>query len=150
MLDVRHCTLAEITGAPNLPEVLAEYALESSLPELGPASAQFDTYHKLDANGVLYPIGAFEGDRLVGFILIIVAELPHYGVRAATAESFFVPLADRKKGVGLRLLKLAEDLAASQGAYALLLSAPVGGVLERVLPGRQYRHSNNVFVKALA
>lgn len=146
---VRPCTVAELEAAPNLAELLAEYARESSLPELGAACAQVDTYRKLEASGFFHPIGAFEDGRLVGFILPIVITLPHYGVLAATIESFFVPQADRKKGIGLRLLRAAEHLAKELGAKALLVSAPAQGALSRVLPAKGYRHSNDVYVMAL-
>lgn len=150
-MEIRPCTVAELAAAPNLAELLAEYARESSLPELGPTSAQIETYRKLEATGMFHPIGAFEGDELCGFILPIVVVLPHYGVLAATVESFFVPYSLRPTGIGLRLLALAEAKARELGAKALLLSAPVAGALDAVLERmRPYRHSNNVWVRALA
>lgn len=150
-MQITRTTVAELEAAPNLIEVLAEYARESSLPELGPACPQIETYRALEAAGVFHPIAAFDEGRLVGFIMPIVVALPHYGVVAATVESFFVPATERKKGIGLRLLTEAEHLAKSLGAKALLLSAPVGSVLSDVLAGsKRYRHSNNAFIKALA
>jgi GNAT superfamily N-acetyltransferase len=150
VLNIRRCTIAELEAAPNFGELLDEYAAESSLAELGAPRPQLETYRSLEAAGAFHPIGAFDGDRLAGFILPIVVVLPHYGVLTATAESFFVPRADRKTGAGDRLRVAAEDLARDLGAKALLLSAPVGGVLAQALPGKGYRHSNDVFVKALA
>ena len=120
------------------------------MKELGPARAQVEIYRALEASGLFHPIAAFEGDRLLGFILPIVVVLPHYGVVAATIESFFVPKAVRKQGIGLRLLAMAEALARELGAKALLLSAPVTGSMGRVLAAKGFRHSNDVFVKALA
>lgn len=151
MVEIRTCTVAEIEAAPNIAEVLAEYARDSSLPELGQGQAQFDAYRALEASGMFHPIGAFDSRRIVGFILPIVVKLPHYGVVAATVESFFVPLACRSKGLGLKLLAFAEDLARRLGAKALLISAPIGSRLAQVLARRKrYRHSNNTFVVALA
>jgi GNAT superfamily N-acetyltransferase len=149
--EIRRCTIAELEAAPNLVAVLREYASESGMPELGEPSAQVDTYRKLEAAGVFHPVGAFDGDRLVGFILPIVVVLPHYGVLAATIESYFVLQAERQKGIGLRLLAFAEDLARGLGAKALLLSAPVEGALAHAMRRhKQYRRSNDVFVRALA
>lgn len=151
MIDIRPCAIAEIASAPNLGDLLAEYARESSLPELGSTQPQIATYHALESAGVLHPIGAFEGDRLVGFILPLVTVLPHYGVFAGVVESFFVPRAERKRGIGLRLLHKAESLARDLGAKALLLSAPTGGDLAKGMGSwKSYRRSNDVFVKALA
>lgn len=151
MIDIRRCTVDELEATPNFQDVLDEYALESSLPELGPAQAQLDTYRRLEASGMFHPIGAFEDGRLIGLILPLVVNLPHYGVVAATVESFFVPAADRPKGVGMFLLHKAEALAKELGAKALILSAPTGSVLARVMYHcRDYRLSNEVFIKALA
>ena len=150
MTIIRRCTVAELEAAPNLAEVLAAYEVESRMKELGPATPQIATYRALEASGMFHPIGAFDGDRLLGFILPIVVVLPHYGVVAATVESFFVLVPERKRGIGLQLLKFAETTARELGAKALLLSAPVSGALTRVLAAKAYRHSNDVYVKALA
>lgn len=150
MIDVRRCTVAELEAAPNLYEVLAEYAHESGMPELGEPNPQFETYRLLEAGGCFHPIAAFEGEMLVGFILPIVVKLPHYGVVAATVESFFVPAADRHKGLGLFLLHKAEEVARELGAKALLLSAPTDSALARTMRLlKGYRHSNEAFVRAL-
>lgn len=150
MIDVRRCTVAELEAAPNLAAVLAEYAAESSLPELGEPSPQIETYRALEASQMFWPIAAFDGEMLVGFILPIVVKLPHYGVLAATVESFFVPVAHRKQGVGIFLLHKAEEVARELGAKALLLSAPVGGALAEMMhKSKSYRHSNDAFIKAL-
>lgn len=148
MIFIRHCTVAEIEAAP---ELLAEYARESAMPELGQPAPRFPLYHNLQETGILHPIGGFDGNTLVGFILPVVAVVPHYGVLAVTVESFFVTQAARCKGLGLSLLQHAESTGRSMGAKALLLSAPTQSDLERVLEGRRsYRHSNSTYVKRLA
>lgn len=150
-MEVRRCTIAELAAMPNLEAVLAEYAAEAALAELGPPCVQVETYRALEATGLFHPIGAFENGQLAGFILPIVIVLPHYGAMAATVESFFVLKAERHKGVGARLLVEAERLARELGAKALLISAPIEGILARVLDLRsKYRASNTVFVRALA
>lgn len=151
MVDVRRCSIADWEAAPNWHALLAAYAAEAATPELGPISPQMDMYRAGEAAGMLHPVGAFDGDLLVGFILSAVIVLPHYGVLAATVESFFVAPADRKRGVGLSLLGHAEGVARELGAKALLLSAPAGGVLSRVMCAhRAYRHNSETFVRALA
>jgi GNAT superfamily N-acetyltransferase len=147
---IRRCTVAELESAPNLSEVLEAYERESAMQELGKATPQIHVYRAMEAAGLFHPIGAFDDRRLLGFILPIVVVLPHYGVVAATVESFFVLGAERKRGIGLLLLAHAERVARDLGAKALLLSAPVGSALAMVMPKKQYRHSNQVFVKALA
>lgn len=151
MVDVRRCTIADLAAAPNIDAVLAAYAAEGALPEIGAPNPQVETYYAMEKANVLHAIGAFDGDRLLGFILPIVIALPHYGVVTATVESFFVAEAERKHGIGLRLLRAAEDLVRLLGAKAMLVSAPVDGALAHGLHfSKAYRHSNEVFVRALA
>jgi len=151
VVQIRRCTIAELEAAPNLAEVLAEYAAECAIPEIGPAHAQVDTYRKLEAAGVFHPVGAFDADgRIAALALPIVVVLPHYGVVCATVESFFVPQAERNRGIGLRLQSFVENLARDLGAKALLFSAPVGGAFADLLTRqKRYRNSGQTFVTAL-
>ena len=145
--EIRPCTVSEIEERPDL---LDEYALESSIPEIGIPDAQFATYHALEAAQVLHPIASFEDGVMTGFIVPLIVPLPHYGLVTATVESFFVSQSYRDTGVGMRLLSNAEKISRERGAKALLLSAPAGGRLAQVLSRRRsYRRSSEVFVRAL-
>lgn len=149
-IEIRRCKVSDIEAAPNLEALLAEYGAESSLPEIGPAAAQFPMYRHLETAGMLHAIGAFQGDELVGFVCVLVSVLPHYGRTVATSESLFVTAPARSTGAGMRLLRNAEDVAREHGASAFLLSAPVDSQLEKVMRGtHSYRPSNSVFVKEL-
>lgn len=148
---IRLCKVSDIENDAALPALLAGYARESSIPELGHGKAQFETYSALEQAGMLRVLGAYQGDALIGFIAILVSELPHYGCLVATTESFFVSPSARKGGVGRALLANAEALAASVGAKGMLVSAPTGGRLELVMQrSSAYRQTNSVFFKALA
>lgn len=147
---IRRCTVAELEQAPNIGALLAEYGAESSIAELGPSTAQFDAYRNLEAAGAAHPFGAFQGDDLVGILILLVAVLPHYGARVASTESFFVTRRARKSGAGLRLLHAAEHRAHELGASGIFVSAPVESTLERVLPVVGYRETNRVFFRELA
>lgn len=145
----RPCTVGEVEQAGALQELLAAYGDESSIAEFGTVSACFDTYRAMEAAGALHIIGAFAPD-LVGLASLLVYGLPHYaGRRICTMESFFVAPAARRGGTGLKLLRAAEDRALELGATALMVSAPVGGRLARVLPRTGYRETNRVFLRGL-
>ena len=147
---IRLCKVADIEQAFETADLLTAYARESAIPELGQGSAQFATYYALEQAGMLRVLGAYLGDKLVGFIAILVSELPHYGCLVATTESFFVSPSARKGGVGMMLLANAEALAESVGAKGMLVSAPTGGRLERVMSrSSTYQQTNSVFFKAL-
>lgn len=151
MVELRACTVSDVASAPGFADALEEYALECHLPEIGQARAQLDTYLAIEKSGVFHLIGAFDGPTVVGFAAVLAVSLPHYGVLAAIAESLFVVKAYRLDGVGWRLLNEVRQLARRLEAKTLLLTAPVGGALDRLLhltPGA--RHSNNVYVELLA
>lgn len=149
-MDIRLCTPREIFSAPNVSALWEEYARESAAPELGEHDPQVDMYEAMWAAGALYALGAFDDEQLVGVIVLLVSSVPHFGKRIATTESFFVRRAARSRGLGLRLLRAAEVLAADQGAQAFYVSSPAGGALEQVLPRAGYRHANALFVRRLA
>jgi GNAT superfamily N-acetyltransferase len=150
LVTTRPCTVAEVQKAPNIAALLEEYGAESSIGGIGPQSAQFETYAQWEAIGILRMLGAFRQDELVGLVIVLCSVLPHYGKKVATTESFFVTQSARKSGVGLRLLREAERVARDWGAVGFLVSAPVGGQLEKVLPCAGYVNTNHVFFKGLA
>lgn len=149
-ISVKLTTVAEIESAPNLADLLAEYARESAVDGLGDASPQFAMYHAMEAAGVTYLFGAYRGDMLIGFLIMIVSTLPHFGQVAASTESFFVASAERKTGAGLNLLRHAMAHAEHMGARGFFVSAPVQGRLETLLPAIGFRETNRVFFRSFA
>tara|TARA_R110000868_G_scaffold411755_1_gene708906 strand:- start:23687 stop:24139 length:453 start_codon:yes stop_codon:yes gene_type:complete len=150
MIDIRPCTVNEIEQSPNFDDVIAEYGAESAMPEIGTPKPRMDMYRDIEAAGMLHAVAAFDGLSLVGFMVPIVVTLPHYGVMAATVESFFVAKDRRKNGVGLKMLAFTERHVKERGAKVLLLSAPVASVLDQVMSlSKRYRNSNKVYVVAL-
>ena len=149
-LSIRPVTFAEIESAPNLPELLAEYAHECGMSEIGTPCMQAELYRSFETAGAMHVVGAYVGINLAGFASVLVHPVPHYGLKAAVTESLFVAKQYRQSGAGLLLIEAAETLAKSLGAVALMISAPAGGQLAKVMPRIGYRHSNQVFIRALS
>jgi len=145
-ISIRPCTVAEIERAPYL---IAEYGAESTISGIGPQCPQFETYSKLEAAEIIHITGAFCGDELVGFVIVLASVLPHYGKLIATTESLFLAKAYRKGDAGIKLVHAAEDRALAVGAIGILISAPAGSQLEKILPHIGYAHSNTVFFRKL-
>lgn len=146
---IRPCTVAEIEQAPRLDALLAAYGEESHIPELGEPEPCFATYRAMEAAGAVQIIGAFAPD-LVGVVILLVYGLPHYaGRKVGTLESFFVLPEARQSGAGMKLLHAAEARAAELGANGLLVSAPLDGRLDAILPRSGYRASNRIYVRSL-
>jgi hypothetical protein len=128
----------------------AEYAEECSLPELGAVEPQRDLYAAMEDSGGLQCFGVYHRLELVGFISLLIYVLPHYGKKIATTESIFLARAHRRGISGMDMLGFIEAYAKGQGCEAILYTAPVRSRFSALLYIRkEYRHTNNVFVKAL-
>jgi GNAT superfamily N-acetyltransferase len=148
-IEVCGSTLAELMGDPDILALLAEYEAEAKSPELPAAQPQWEQYAALERAGALDVIAAYEGARLIGFVAVLRASLPHYGGGVCVVESIFVTAERRRTGAGRALIRAAEAVAAHYGT-SLLVTAPAGSALEVILPRLGYRHSNTVFVRAVA
>lgn len=144
---IRKCTISEMESASNIAELLDEYAGESAITGLPHPSVRVETYKYLETVNAIYAIGAFIDELLIGFLVVLSPILPHYSVKVAVGESFFVSKSYRKTGAGLKLLNAAEHYAKDIGACGLLVSAPIGGNLAEVLPHVGYTETNRVFFR---
>lgn len=149
-VTIRPATVAEVFAAPNVDELLAEYARESSVAGLPSAVPNRDLYAGLEATGFMHVIGAFDGELLAGFLVLVVTINPHYSQILAVSESYFVASEYRKSGAGLQLLAVAENLAKQKGAVGMFVSAPVESRLARVMPGVGYRETTRAFFRGFA
>jgi len=141
----------DLHEAPNFNDLLEEYIDESANPLLPSPKYQVDTYYALESAGVLHCLASYTQDSVLsGFLTLIVTPMPHYGAIIAASESYFVGGAYRQSGAGLKLLDAAEDLAKELGAAGVLVSAPVGGKLEEVLPRAGYAHTNQLFFRGVS
>lgn len=150
MINVHEVEFIALESDPAFAPMLALYAAESALLEMPPTNPQFDYYKQMEAAELLFSFGAYREGELIGFLLMTVAFIPHYGERIAGTESFYVLPEHRKSGAGLRLLKRAEASAKFIGARGFYVSAPAGGKLDRVMtamPG--YREASRVYFRGL-
>ena len=146
-LSIQPATVAEIEAADTFGELLAEYGAESAIEGLPAPAAKMEVYRALEAAGALHAISATKDGALIGFITIVAPVLPHYSTIVAVSESFFVAKSQRKTGAGMRLLRAAENKARALGSSGLLVSAPFGGDLFKVLPRVGYREASRAFFK---
>lgn len=147
-LEVEPCKLVDIEVSAELPGLLAEYGEESATDELGPVAPQIPAYRAMEAAGVFRAFSARLDGRLIGFLFLLTPVLPHFGRTVGVCESYFVASAHRKTGAGTLLRRAAETAGLAAGAAGIMFSAPIGGVLERVLPCVGYRDTARIFFKA--
>ena len=150
MLEIRHCAVEEFFAHPDSSVVLAEYAAESGVDGLPPPHPHKPTYLMLEQAGSLRVIAAHQGERMVGFITLLIYLNPHYSALIGVSESFFVRPEYRKTGAGMRLLRYTEAAAGEAGAVGLLMSAPKDSRLADVLDALDdYREAHRIFFRPL-
>jgi hypothetical protein len=149
-MHIAPITLADFSAHPDAAGLLAAYALECANEDLPPYNPSREVYDPLEQAGVLHTLAAFEGDNLIGFLVLLVSLNPHYSVLLAVTESWFVAPEHRATGAGLELYRGARGMARGLGAKALYVSAPMGGQLAGVMAGLGARETNRVFCEVLA
>jgi len=142
---ITHCTFADLESDPAFYALVDGYTRECAIPEFTPGEVQVDTYNLMEQAGALHTFAVRTGNTLVGFLLILLHKLPHFGVRTAVVESIYVD-PEHRGGVGLSVVTAAKNFAAEQGVRGLLMSAPVGSQLSQLLPHLDFRHTNETFM----
>jgi GNAT superfamily N-acetyltransferase len=139
----------ELEQNPDFKAVMAEYSDEAAMDELGPVNPQFDMYRAMENAGTAELIVAMLDGVLVGFAVVLVTVVPHYGKVIATMESLFSMQHVRRLGTGVMLMRASERFAHERGSAGLFVSARVGSSLETVASVMCYRKTNSVYFKAM-
>ena len=122
----RRITCREAWGSREWPKIEAEYAKDVQYPDLKP-DPDWDQYERLEAAGVLRPVGLFDGERLIGFANYMLYSLPHFaGKKLASSESLWVDLDYRHTGAGRKLIQALFDFAKEDGVFGIYLGAKIG------------------------
>ena len=113
-VTIRRATSKDLT---NLVTTGKEFFDSTSMPSEG---IQWSAQDALQMGAYLLNQGivqvAYDGDELVGFILMIVGPIPFTkSAMAATELAFYVRPAYRDEGVGRKLLRQAENVAKQLG-----------------------------------
>lgn len=145
---IKKCTVPDLIAESNFQEILDSYADELALEGLPHPKAKIEMYKQLEALGKLHPIAAYFDGILIGFVNVLMAENPHYGLCIAVTESFFVLKEYRKSGAGTLLRREAEIDAENSGSPGIFISAPTGGRLALLLgASKDYIDTNRTFFK---
>jgi len=109
-----------------------------------------ETYLKLQANGSLLALGAFNDDELVGYSINIIVRNLHYAdVMMCQSDVIFVRDDKRQGSTGLRLIRETERLARARGADVMLWHAKPKTNLADVLQRLEYGIQDIVYMRAL-
>lgn len=149
-MHVQSVAVAELAAHPDAQGLIAAYAQECANEGLPRYCPHRDLYVVLEQAGGLHTLVALVGERMVGFLTLLVSMNPHYSVLLAVTESWFVAPEHRASGAGLALYRRAKEVARERGARAFYVSAPKGGQLAEVMAGLGATETNRVFCEVLA
>lgn len=147
---IRELPFAKLEAEYGFAALVEEYYTEAGNPGLPRPKYDSAQYRKLCQLGLMHTFAAMSDGVLLGFMMLIVTELPKYSLPMTQVETIFVGKAYRMSGAGVRLLKQAETLAAARGCPGLLVSTPAEGALADVLPRLGYVESNRIYFRQVA
>lgn len=149
MIDVRRCPVIDIIENENLPVIQQEFSDEVAT-YIKPASPEkLRGYIDMERAGVMQSIGAFCGEKLIGFVAVLAAKVPRCDAPMAVADGLYVARAYRRTGAGVKLIREAEKYARDIGSPCLAFGTPKDGPLATILPRFGYDLTNIMFTKAV-
>lgn len=125
-----------------------ELATNKKLMVLDPAVR---IYERIEAAGNLFVLMAYDGDKLIGYSVNILATNLHYaGLLMAQNDVLFIAKDYRAGRTGIRLMDETERVAAKRGARMMLWHAKEGTNLDKLLPRRGCLVQDILYSKELA
>ena len=132
--EIRLCTYDEfcVIADPLFEEHYEEIARNKQIMKLKP---NYHLYEALNSTGWLFIYVAMQDDVCIGYSMNIMMHHLHYAdLRIAQNDILFVKKEFRGGRLGLRLLKVTEDHARSEGCKLMLWHAKENTALAKLLP----------------
>jgi GNAT superfamily N-acetyltransferase len=86
-----------------------------------------DTYTTMLDEGLMLPLAAFDGDKPIGYLNILVSTYSHdYSKLLAVADSFYIRPEYRRLGIMQELVAYAEKECKAVGIYSISLTVMAG------------------------
>ena len=136
--EIRLCTYDEfcVIADPLFEEHYEEIARNKQVMKLKP---NYQLYEALNSTGWLFIYVAMRDDVCIGYSMNIMMHHLHYAdLRIAQNDILFVKKEFRGGRLGLRLLKVTEDHARSEGCKLMLWHAKENTALAELLPKLKY------------
>lgn len=117
-----------VFARPEFDRLCRQYTEESGVKLWGDSKVCIEDYRDTKV------LAVFNGEAMVGFAFLRRMTHPHYvGKIMSILDAVYIEPSARKGRVGVRLIAEAKELAASFGAGTMLMSAPFGSRLARLL-----------------
>lgn len=149
--EIRQSSLSELREEAGL--LLVEHHCEVVKDrELMRLKPDWDRYQYLEDSDMLLILTAWASEEIIGYCVCIMTSHLHYAdLQVCTCDALFVhEEARRSRGVGLRLMEVAEEIAHENGCEAVFWAAPVGSRMNQILDGLNgYQKREVVYQKRL-
>lgn len=109
-----------------------------------------DLVRLLQDRGVMFVLGAFDGDQLIGYSSAVLG--PHVfnpDIISCESNALFVLPAWRKTSIGARLIVATEQTGAARGANRMLWHTRAGTPLAATLQRRGYQPADVTVIKGI-
>ena len=121
-----------------------EIALNQDKIKLNP---DWNAYHNLETEGKLKIFTARDGDRLVGYFVVILGTNIHYKDHVFASNDIIYLHKDYRKGfAGVRLIKFAESCLKEDGVSVLLINTKTHKPFDKVLERLQFKQIGRAHV----
>jgi len=147
--EIRLCTLDEfkVVAEPLFEPHYDEIARNKQVMKLKP---NWPLYEALNQTGWLFIYIAMQDDVCIGYSMNVMMHHLHYAdLKIAQNDVLFVKKELRGGRLGLRLLKVTEDHARSEGCKLMLWHAKEDTTLAALLPRLKYGVQDIIFSKEL-
>jgi GNAT superfamily N-acetyltransferase len=133
---------------PSIAELARENWLETGFDfEINPS---VEIYQAAVDAGILFALGVFDGDEVVGYCSMMIAPHAHNpAIIMASSDTLFVRKDYRRGTIPARLIKAAEDEAKRRGASRVNWHTRAGTSLAAMLERRGYKPADVIVTKEL-
>ena len=118
--------------------------------ELMKLNPDMGKYYKLEEDGVLLTLAAYDGQTLIGYSVNFIGAHLHYkDVVVCNNDLLFLTKNYRQSRIGLQLIGKTEEAAKERGAHLVLWHAKENTTLAKMMPRLGYGVQDIIFSKEL-
>lgn len=147
-MELRDVHARDVFASKEFGHIVEAYAAESGNPDLGEATPVLEFYERMEQAESLRFVAAFDGDKIIGVVVVVATLYPHFGKKVASCESLWLDKAYRDGYAGLKLIRKAQEVAREMGAVGIYFGARTGSRLARLYE-RIFTPMNTLFWKKL-
>ncbi len=108
-----------------------------------------ELYDMLEQSGALIAFGAYDGDRMVGYVSAMLYRHPHYPMTVAQHDTLYLLPEYRQGSAALRMMRAVEVSAAERGAERMMWHAKLDSQFSHILMAKGYHTEETIFSKEL-